>query len=276
MWKHFTIAEDNSFAICKHCQKEVPLGGKCKKSYNTTSLVNHLKEHCESFKIYNEDKTTRAKKATGDKQRRQTLRQFSLEEANEKVKKWSIHDVRSERLHCKLGEMVAMDCQPYPIVEDTDFKGFVTALESRYHLPSRKFLVENIIPRIKTGLECELQVCLSDVHCFSFTTDAWTTNISNLNNNQDVTTEILKEKYHAQVSAASDKTEQPPSQQEMSTNQEKQYDLWESVTEMLEESGVNFIGEVNELSCYLDEPLIDVRKEIPTNGGTITCHNILY
>ena len=82
-------------------------------------------------------------------------------------------------------------------------------------------------------------------------------------NNQDATTEILKEKYHAQVSAASDKTEQPPSQQEMSTNQEKQSDLWESVTEMLEESGVNFIGEVNELSCYLDEPLIDVRKGNP-------------
>ena len=75
-------------------------------------------------------------------------------------------------------------------------------------------------------------------------------------NNQDAATEILKEKYRAQVSAASDKTEQPPSQQEISTNQEKQSDLWESVTEMLEESGVNFIGEVN-------EPLIDVRKGNP-------------
>ena len=36
-------------------------------------------------------------------------------------------------------------------------------------------------------------------------------------NNQDVTTEMLKEKYHAQVSSASD---QPSSQQEVSTNQE--------------------------------------------------------
>ena len=43
----------------------------------------------------------------------------------------------------------------------------------------------------------------------------------------------------------------------------KQSDLWESVTEMLEESGVNFIGEVNELSCYLHEPLIDVSKGNP-------------
>lgn len=178
VWKHFTIAEDNSFAICKHCQK-IPRGGNCKKSYDTTNLVNHLKEHCESFKIYNEDKTTQAKKVTDDIQSRQTLRQLSLEEANEKVKKWGIYDAHSERLHRKLGEMVAMDCQPYSIVEDTGFKGFVTALEPRYHLPRRKFLVENIIPRIKTGLECELQVCLSDAYCFSFTTDAWTTNISN-------------------------------------------------------------------------------------------------
>ena len=74
VWKHFTIAEDDSFAICKHCQKEVPQGGKSKKSYNTTNLVNLLKEHRESFKIYNEDKTTQAKKVTDDKQRRQTLR----------------------------------------------------------------------------------------------------------------------------------------------------------------------------------------------------------
>jgi ElaB/YqjD/DUF883 family membrane-anchored ribosome-binding protein len=64
--------------------------------------------------------------------------------------------------------------------------------------------------------------------------------------------------YHAQ--AASDQTDS--SQQEV-IHQEEQSDLWESVNEMLRESGVNTIGEVNELSSYLDQSLIDVRNGNP-------------
>ncbi|MCH9715790.1 MAG: hypothetical protein K0U52_01720 [Gammaproteobacteria bacterium] len=52
-------------------------------------------------------------------------------------------------------------------------------LEQKYHIPSRKFLAENVIPRIKAGIESELQASLENVHYFSFTTDAWTTNVSN-------------------------------------------------------------------------------------------------
>ena len=52
-------------------------------------------------------------------------------------------------------------------------------LEPRYHLPSRKFLTENIIPRIKLGVEGEVKKCLVGVQHFSFTTDVWTTNVSN-------------------------------------------------------------------------------------------------
>ncbi len=51
VWNHFAVSDnDESFAICKHCKKRVPRGGKSKKSYNTTNLVNHLKEHRDFFK----------------------------------------------------------------------------------------------------------------------------------------------------------------------------------------------------------------------------------
>ena len=75
--------------------------------------------------------------------------------------------------------MIATDCQPYSIVEDTGFNRLVMTLEPRYHLPSRKFLTENIIPRIKLGVEGEVKKCLVGVQHFSFTTDVWTTNVSN-------------------------------------------------------------------------------------------------
>ena len=41
---------------------------------------------------------------------------------------------------------------------------------------------------------------------------------------------------------------------------EKQSELWASFTEILEESGVSIAGERTEVSCYLDEPLINTQK----------------
>ena len=80
------------------------------------------------------------------------------------MNKWDIHDSCCERVHKKLGEMIALDCQPYSIVEDKGFRGFVAALEHCYDIPRQKFVVEKVIPRIKVGIEGKLQSSLSNVH----------------------------------------------------------------------------------------------------------------
>jgi len=52
-------------------------------------------------------------------------------------------------VHKKLGEMIALDCQPLTIVEDiglNSFNSFVKKLEPRYVIPSRKYFSGNVIP----------------------------------------------------------------------------------------------------------------------------------
>jgi len=71
------------------------------------------------------------------------LRQLTIYgESMNKVKQWDINDARAASVHKKLGEMIALDCQPLTIVEDIGFNSFVKEFEPRYTCMSS--LVENI------------------------------------------------------------------------------------------------------------------------------------
>jgi len=88
-----------------------------------------------------------------------------------------MNDTRAALVHKKLGEMIALDCQPLSIVEDIGFNHFVKALKPRYVIPSRKYLSENVIPKIHEGMKVELmkKVHSPGVTSYNFTTDAWST-----------------------------------------------------------------------------------------------------
>lgn len=55
----------------------------------------------------------------------------------------------------ELANMIATDFQPFSIVEDKGFKGFVKALNPMYTLPSRKTLSLTMIPKLYST-ECAL------------------------------------------------------------------------------------------------------------------------
>ena len=49
------------------------------------------------------------------------LRQVSLQETAELRKVWDINDSRAKRIHTKVREMIAIDCQPISIVDNEGF-----------------------------------------------------------------------------------------------------------------------------------------------------------
>jgi len=160
----------------------VSRGGDSTKSYNTSNLVSHLKSnHPDEYTKFSKLKTK--KESERDTARREKtkasgiggLRQLTLH--GEKVKQWDINDSRAALVHKKLGEMIALDCQPLTIVEDIRFNCFVKALEPRYAIPSRKYFSDKVIPKIHDGVKAELmrKVHSSGVMAYSFTTDAWST-----------------------------------------------------------------------------------------------------
>lgn len=106
-------------------------------------------------------------------------RQLSLEESGELVRLWDIGDSSAQRVHRRIGEMIAIDCQPFSVVEDVGFTRLLTQLEARYSLPSQRYITEVILPRIHQGVTTEMKKELAGVLWFSFTTDIWSTEVSN-------------------------------------------------------------------------------------------------
>ena len=184
VWEFYCLSEDTKYAICKTCNMLVSRGGGTTKSYNTTNLVAHLKaNHADEYAKFTELKTKKdSERETARKDRTRSggiggLRQLTLHGSKERVQQWDINDTRAVSIHKKLGEMIALDCQPVSIVEDIGFNCFVKATEPRYTIPSRKYFSETVIPRIHEGVKAELmkKVHSPGVTTYSFTCDIWST-----------------------------------------------------------------------------------------------------
>ena len=74
--------------------------------------------------------------------------------------------------------MMALDCQPFSIVQDDGFTRLLKTLEPRYSIPSRQYITETIVPHLKEEITSKLKIELTYVEYFSFTTDIWSTDIS--------------------------------------------------------------------------------------------------
>ena len=106
------------------------------------------------------------------------LRQISLMEAAELHKQWDTNDASAKAIHQKVGEMIAMDCQPISVVESS-FKALIHALTPKYLIPSTKYLAETVIPNIAQGIRAEVQAKLQEgADYISFTTDVWSSDVN--------------------------------------------------------------------------------------------------
>ena len=66
---------------------------------------------------------------------------------------------------------MALDIQPYSIVEDVGFKSLVGLLEPRYIMPSRKYFSEKIIPDMYITVRALVQSEIEEAKVICLTTD---------------------------------------------------------------------------------------------------------
>ena len=71
-----------------------------------------------------------------------------LTEAKELQLPWDINDHCAKFIHIKITEMIALDCQPYSVVDDGGFKALVHPLELKYQIPSQRYFCKIVIPSI--------------------------------------------------------------------------------------------------------------------------------
>jgi len=73
-----------------------------------------------------------------------------------------------------LTEMIAIDAQPYSIVEDPGFTNYSKALDSRYNLPSRGYLKNVLMLDLFKETSAKLSTIFEGISDIAVTCDLWT------------------------------------------------------------------------------------------------------
>lgn len=181
MWQFFTVSEREArYAVCNTCSIEISRGGTVRKSFNTTNLIGHLKNRHEA--VYREylqadqkRKTEAAKKAAATSSRTQTF----IDTAFEKAKQLPSDSAKAKQITNKVMEFIALDDQPFSVVEDVGFRSLMKFMEPRYVLPSRRHFAEVCLPEIHNVVATHIHELLArDIAAISFTTDIWSSDVS--------------------------------------------------------------------------------------------------
>lgn len=72
--------------------------------------------------------------------------------------------------------MIAVDFQPFSIVEDTGFQHVMHTADPAYKIPSRSHFSKTLIPMNYTAMREKVEILLKSAQAISLTTDTWTSN----------------------------------------------------------------------------------------------------
>lgn len=197
VWKFFNINVDNETKVtCKLCSKILSRGGKTEKTFTTTNMKKHLQtQHQDQLeeeeRLIVEELAQESQKRsitcyfTSEKKTKvdceassadSSHSQRTMEETLELKKIWDINSTKAKEIHTAIGEMIAIDSQPFSIVEDVGFTRLMKLLKLNNQLPSRKYFSTVIIPEIHCKVLTIIEKRINEASNVSFPTDLWTNN----------------------------------------------------------------------------------------------------
>ena len=194
VWDFFKVLENNvSKAQCLLCTQSkvvVSRGGTKPKQFTTTNLRNHIRnKHPLEFQALSaKDEEKALKRAhevaehhgeTSGSARKALKNQMSIQTSFDKARVWDINSGPAKKITQLIGEMMALDNQPFLMVEDLGFHRLMRHLAPSYPLPSWFHFSEKVIPdlyeRAKKAIADKLEQNLNESNPnISYTTDIWT------------------------------------------------------------------------------------------------------
>jgi hypothetical protein len=204
VWEYFTIKLSQShIAVCNVCQKNITRGAPGKpKDFSTSNLIAHLRSmHRTEFCAMQDKKSSssslfllsqssislRVPSATGGQQ--------TLAQCIAGTQQWSYDHPSALKIHHAIGQMIAVDLQPYQLVENDGFQQLLKLLEPRYKVPSRKYFSEKVLPELFEQMKVKVMNLMNGCSGISFTVDLWTTQHST-QSYISLTAHWLTIKYH--------------------------------------------------------------------------------
>ena len=174
IWNYFSISvSDEKKAVCHECQENVARGGDKTNSFNTSNLRKHLRNrHPEKLRELEENEKEASRKKAVVKEQTSSS-QATLEECLEWTRPYPIDHPVAQRITHFIAEMMALDCQPFSIVEDQVFVRLLNHLQPRYQLPSRKYFSSTMIPQLYDSCKKTLQKVMEAQSFIALTSDIW-------------------------------------------------------------------------------------------------------
>ena len=172
IWKHFSVnAANESKACCKICEESVSRGGRSAKSYNTSNLPKHMMmKHPEQYTVLQKEVEEQAQakaKLLANK------KQPTIAQVLESGKPYAFDHPRARQIHRLIGEMIAVDNEPFSIVHRVGFKRLMNSIEPRYSLPSDRYFSDTLIPEMYAKVKEKVTSLIKEQGHVSITTDLW-------------------------------------------------------------------------------------------------------
>ncbi|XP_053181398.1 zinc finger BED domain-containing protein 4-like [Scomber japonicus] len=150
-------------------------GGTKISSFNTSNLISHLRmNHSESYAAFVQQ--SNEKKQQGQAALKKNT-QLTLKESTEKKQKYATDHPRAKAINRKIIECIALDNQPFSIVQDAGFTKLVEFLEPRFTMPNRKYLSDVCLPELYSVVYSHVEKLIADATSISFTTDIWSSSV---------------------------------------------------------------------------------------------------
>ncbi len=97
----------------------------------------------------------------------------------EKARKFPSDGVKAKGITQTTMEFVALDNQPFSVVEDVGFRRLIEHIEPRYVMPSRRHFSEVCLPELFNVAATHVHEHIAaDISAISFTTDIWSSDVS--------------------------------------------------------------------------------------------------
>ena len=174
IWNYFFIYVcDDKKAVCHECQENVARGGDKTNSFNTSNLWKHLKiRHPDKLKELKESEKEASKNKAAAKEQASSS-QAMLQECLEQSRPYQINHPVAQRITRLIAELMALDCQPFSVVEDQEFVRLLSHLQPHYQLPCRKYFSSTMIPQLYDNCKETVQKIMEVQNFVALTSDIW-------------------------------------------------------------------------------------------------------
>uniref|UniRef100_A0A7M4FBM7 BED-type domain-containing protein n=1 Tax=Crocodylus porosus TaxID=8502 RepID=A0A7M4FBM7_CROPO len=179
VWDHFEVTDDPRYATCQHCQRKISRGKEV-KHFATTAMLLHLKrkhplalvppQPGTSGSVPKKKSPSCSKAPVPKKHRLATLERWGKGgHAEGRVPKAS-------ELTQTIGEMLALDGQPFSFVERPGFRQLMALMAPSYQVPTCTTFSRTVVPSLyeacREYLREELRKAGPQV-VLHFTSDIW-------------------------------------------------------------------------------------------------------